>query len=97
MHQRNSAAAQGKNKCARRLTWGDVGASPGDAAVAGNGPDFDLQTLAREDLGAVIPNFHLSNNKAEQRTRLRHSYAASCVQGQQFLDHLSSFRAPEWM
>lgn len=72
MHQRNSAAPQGKYKCARRLTWGDVGAGPGDAAVAGNGSDFDLQTLPRGDLGAVIPNFHLSSNKAEQKPRLRH-------------------------
>lgn len=72
MHQRNSAAAQGKNKCARRLTWGDVGTGPGDATVGGNGSDFDLQMLAREGLGAVVPNFHLFKNKAEQKPRLRH-------------------------
>lgn len=72
MHQRNSAAAHGENKRARGLTWGGVGAGPGDAAVAGNGSDFDLQTLARGDLGAVIPNSHLSNNKAKQTPRLRH-------------------------
>lgn len=72
VHRRNSAAAQGKEERALRLTWGDVGAGPGDAAEAGNGSDFDLQALARGDLGAVVPNFHLSKNEAEQKPRLRH-------------------------